>query len=76
MSSRIDELATEVSMLNPQEQLRLLERVADLNFKHGLEDLSAKYRKRLADEGKLEQKAEEVLSELEEVRTRIAADEY
>ena len=76
MSSRIDELATEICMLAPQEQQKLLIRVADLNFEHGLEGLSARYRKRLAEEGKLEQKAAEVLSELEEVRTKIAADEY
>ena len=63
-------------MLEPREQEKLPERVTDLNSEHGLQDLSEKYRERPADEGKLKQKAEEVLSELEEVRARIAADEY
>ena len=76
MASRIDELAREISLLDSNKQEELLQKIGDLNFQHGLKELSEKYQKRLADEGKLQQRAEEILVELEENRERIAADEY
>lgn len=75
MSVRIDELAEQVASLGPSEQEELLEKVADLNFRHGLEALSRKYRKRLAAAGKLNQKADEVMAKLEHIRERIADKE-
>ncbi len=76
MSLKVDELAEQVVALGPSEQEELLERVANLNFQRGLETLSRKYRERLASAGKLNQKADEVMAELEQIREGIAASEY
>lgn len=76
MSLKVDELAEQVTALGPSEQEELLERVANLNFQRGLEALSQKYRERLASAGKLNQKADEVLAELEQIREGIATNEY
>jgi hypothetical protein len=53
-----------------------MEKVAELNFRRGLDTLSQKYRERLAQEGKLGQKANEVMAELKRVREEIAASDY
>lgn len=76
MSLRIDELAERIANLDPSEQEALLEKVAELNFRRGLEALSQKYRERLAKEGKLDQKVEEVMAELKQIREEIAAHDY
>ena len=76
MSLKVDELAEQVAALGPSEQEELLERVANLNFQRGLEGLSQKYRERLAVAGKLNQKADEVMADLEQIREKIAANEY
>lgn len=76
MSIRIDELAEQIAALGPSEQEALLEKVASLNFQRGLEALSQKYQEQLAAKGKLDQKADEVMAELEQIREEIAASEY
>ena len=76
MSLKVDELAEQVAALGPSEQEELLERVANLNFQRGLEVLSQKYRERLAVAGKLNQKADEAMADLEQIREKIAANEY
>ena len=76
MSLIIDELAKKIATLDPAEQELLLERVAELNFQRGLEALSQKYRERLAKQGELDQKADEIMTELERVREEIAANDY
>ena len=76
MSLRIDELAERIATLDPSEQEVLLEKVAELNFQRGLEALSQKYRERLVREGKLDQKADEVMAELGCIREEVAAHDY
>jgi len=76
MSFNLNELAEQIATLNPREQESLLEKVADLNFQHGLEALSRKYRERLEKEGKSHQQAHEVLEELEQIRDAVAAHDY
>jgi hypothetical protein len=76
MSLNIDQLAEQITTLDRAEQEALLEKIAELNFQRGLEALSQQYRERLAQEGKLDQKATEVMAELERVREEIAAHEY
>jgi hypothetical protein len=76
MSLRIEELAEKIAALDPSEQEILLERVAELNFQRGLEVLSQKDQERLAEKGELDQKADEVMAELEQIREEIAADDY
>jgi hypothetical protein len=41
-----------------------------------LETFLQKYRERLAQEKKINQKADEVMAELEKIREEIAADDY
>jgi hypothetical protein len=72
----IDELAREIIDLTPSQQQALLERVAQLNLQKGLRELAEKYRKRLAQTGKLNIPSEQVWAELHRVRQEIATDDY
>ena len=76
MSVSINELAEIIVTLAPQDQEELIKKVAELNFQRGFEALSQKYRERLAQEGKLQQPAAEVLAELDRLREEIAAYDY
>ena len=76
MSVSLNELAERIVALAPAEQEALIERVAELNCQRGLESLSQRYRKRLAQEGQLDQSATEVLAELAKLREEIAAHDY
>jgi ribosomal silencing factor RsfS len=76
MSSKIEVLAEQIVALDPSEQAELLDRVAELNLRRDLEALSQKYRERLAAEGKLSQKTEEIMAQLEHIREVIAANDH
>jgi len=54
----------------------LSEKIRELQFQQELQALSQAYRARLSKEGKLEQKAEEVMATLKQTREDIAANEY
>jgi hypothetical protein len=72
----IDELAREITSLDPSEQQALLEKVAQINFRKGLRELSEKYRARLAREDRLNIPPEEVWAELHRIREEVAAHDY
>jgi hypothetical protein len=72
----IDELAEEIATLDPTQQHTLWEKVAELNFQRGIEDLSQKYRTRLAAEGRLDETADAVMAELKRLREDVAAYDY
>lgn len=72
----IDELARTITELPPSEQQALLDRVVQLNFQKGLNDLAEKYRARLAREGSLDIRAEQVWSELQRIREEVASRDY
>jgi hypothetical protein len=76
MSLNIDELAEQIATLNRTEREALFEKVAELAFRRGLETLARQYRERLAYEGKLDQKADEVMAELERIREEVSAHDY
>jgi len=76
MSVSINELAEKIATLGLAEQEALLEKVAELTFRRGLEALSRQYRERLAQEGKLNQTAAEILADLERIREEVAAHDY
>lgn len=76
MSQRVEGLVKQIATLKPSERELLLEKVAELNFKRGLKEISEKYRNRLADQQKLNQKADEILAELELIRDEISMNEY
>lgn len=72
----IDDLAREITSLDPSEQQALLEKVAQINFRKGLHDLSEKYRERLAREDRLNVPPDEVWAELHHIREEVAAHDY
>ena len=72
----IDELAREITSLDPSEQQVLLERVAQMNFRKGLHELAEKYRARLAREGRLNTPQEKIWAELHRIREEIATHDY
>jgi predicted alpha/beta-hydrolase family hydrolase len=72
----IDDLAREITALDPAEQHALIDRVAQLNFQKGLHDLAERYRSRLASEDRLNIPAEQVWSELHRIRKEIAEHDF
>ena len=76
MSLNIDQLAEQIATLNDKEQESLFRKVAELSFQHELETLARAYQERLVQAGKLNQRAEEILVELEQIREEIAAHDY
>jgi hypothetical protein len=72
----IDDLAREITSLDPSEQQALIDKVAQINFQKGLHELAEKYRSRLAAEGRLNIPPEQVWAELHRLREEIAAHDY
>ena len=72
----IDDLAREITALEPAEQQALIDKVAQLNFQKGLHDLAANYRSRLAGEGRLNIPTEQVWAELHRIREEVVAHDY
>ena len=72
----IDQLAAEITRLTPSEQERLIEKVAQLNFRRGLHDLAHKYTSRLRTQQNKQQTTDEVWAELQRIREKLAADDY
>jgi hypothetical protein len=72
----IDDLAREITALDASEQQALLEKVAQINFRKGLRDLSEKYRARLAREDRLNIPPDQILTELHRIREEIASHDY
>lgn len=72
----VDDLARAITSLEPSEQQALINKVAQINFKNGLHDLSEKYRQRLLAEHRLNIPAEKIWSELHDLRKEFADDDY
>lgn len=72
----IDDLANLITELNPSEQQTLLDKVAQLNFQKGLNDLAEKYRARLAQANQLNSPTEQIWIELHRIRQEIARHDY
>ena len=76
MKAKVEQLAAEIAAIDEAEQRTLSERAAELRFHRGMMELSEQYRKRLREQGKLNQAAEDILAELRQFRGEIAAREY
>ena len=72
----IDDLANRIASLDADQQGQLLNVVAELNFRKGLEALSERYQERLEHEGRLALTSEQILNELRQFRERTAEDDY
>ncbi len=76
METKVEKLTAEIAALDEAEQRELFERAAELSFRHGLAGLSERYRRRLQQQGELDQAAEDILAKLRQIREDIAAREY
>jgi len=72
----VNDLATAITELDPKDQEALLEKLAQLNFQKGLNDLAEKFRARLAREGAMGVTPEQVWTELHRIREQIAEHDY
>jgi hypothetical protein len=72
----IDDLAREITSLDPAQQRALIDKVAQLNLQKGLRDLSDRYRRRLMSENRLDIPPEQVWAELHRIRDEIIAHDY
>ncbi len=76
LDSRVDEVAQEIANWEAAQQQNLLQKLAELNYRRGLKELSEKIQNRLRAEGKLDQSVDEIFAELARVREAVAADDY
>jgi hypothetical protein len=74
--TKIEQLTEEIAALPAEEQKLLFERVADLAWRRGLQELSEMYKSRLAREGRLTVPSEKVLEELRRIREEVASRDY
>lgn len=76
MTARVEELARQIASLEESDLQALLERVEELSFRHAINALSDRYRKRLKEQGELNEEAEKILMKLKQIRQEIASREY
>lgn len=75
LDSRVDEVAQEIANWEAAQQENLLKKLVDLNYRHGLKELSERIQNRLRAEGKLDQSVEEIFAELAQERESITKSE-
>jgi hypothetical protein len=76
MTARVEELAQQIASLEESDLQALIERVEELSFRRGINALSDRYRKRLAQQEKLNERAETIQLKLKQIREEIAFREY
>ena len=76
MTARVEELARQIESLAASDLQALLERVEEMSFRHGIDALSTRYRKRLKDQAEIAENAEKILTKLKQIRQEIAFHEY
>ena len=76
MTKRVEELARQIESLAASDLQALLERVEELSFRHGIDALSNRYRKRLKDQAEIDKDTEKILTKLKHIRQEIASHEY
>lgn len=76
MTDRIEKLAQQISSLEESELEALFQRIEQLGFRHHINALSQRYRRRLKEQGKFDEGAEEILARLKQIREEIASREY
>jgi phage-related tail protein len=76
MTEQIEKLAQQIASLEESDLQALLERIKELGFRHEINALSERYRKRLKDQVEIDEGAEKILAKLKEIRQEIASREY
>jgi hypothetical protein len=76
MSTSVEELAQQIASLKESDLQALLARVEELSLRQEVRLMSDRYRKRLKEQNKLSEGAEEILKKLKLIREEIASREY
>ena len=76
MRKRVEELAQQIVSLEESDLQALWERVEELSFRHSINALSDRYRKRLEEHGEVNKGTEKILLKLKQIRQEIASREY
>jgi hypothetical protein len=76
MTEQIEKLAQQIASLEESDLQALFERIKELGFRHEINALSERYRKRLKDQVEIDEGAEKILAKLKEIRQEIASREY
>jgi hypothetical protein len=76
MTERVEKLARQIASLEESDLQALLERVEELSFRHDINALSDRYRKRLKEQGEFDNGAEKILIKLKQIRQEIVSREY
>ena len=76
MATSVEELAQQIASLKESDLQALLARVEELNLRQEIRLMSERYRKRLKEQDKLNEGAEEILKKLKLIREEIASREY
>jgi hypothetical protein len=76
MTTRVEKLAQQIASLEESDLQALLERVEEISFRHDINALSDRYRKRLRDQGGFDEDTEKILTKLKQTRQEIASREY
>jgi ParB-like chromosome segregation protein Spo0J len=76
MTERIEKLAQQIASLEKSDLQALFQRIEELGFRHDINALSERYRKRLKDQAEFDEGAEEILAKLKQIRQEIASREY
>ncbi|HEY2990820.1 MAG TPA: hypothetical protein VGL11_24120 [Candidatus Binatia bacterium] len=76
MTERVEKLAQQIASLEESDLQALLERVEELSFRHDINALSDRYRKRLKEQGEVDNGAEKILIKLKQIRQEIVSREY
>jgi len=76
MTERIEKLAQQIASLEESDLQALFQRIEELGFRHEINALSERYRKRLEDQAEFDEGVEEILTKLKQIRHEIASREY
>jgi hypothetical protein len=69
-------MAQQIASLGESELQALFARVEELSLRNEVRAISDRYRKRLKEQGEINESAEEVLVKLKRIREEIASREY
>jgi hypothetical protein len=76
MTTSVEKLAQQIASLKESDLQALLARVEELSLRQEVRVMSDRYRKRLKEQGELNEAAEETLVKLKRIREEIASREY
>ena len=76
MTTNAEELAQQIASPDESDLPALLARIEELSLRQEVRGMSDRYRKRLKEQGKLNEGSEEILKKLKLIREEIGSREY